>query len=58
MNKHEVEILVALSLQYELRFYVLPEMHMESTNSNNKNTMLPSWDFQYKDNIESYNSFQ
>jgi hypothetical protein len=37
MNKHEVENLVALSLQYELRFYVLPEMHMESTNSNNKN---------------------
>jgi hypothetical protein len=58
MNKHEVENLVTLSLQYEHRFYVLPEMHMESTNSKNKNTMLPSWDFQYKDNIESHNSFQ
>ncbi len=40
VKKYEVENLVTLSLQYELRFYALPEMHMESSNSNNNSTML------------------
>jgi hypothetical protein len=37
-KKPKVENLMALSFQYLLRFYVLREMHMESTNSNNNST--------------------
>ncbi len=47
MKKSEVENLVTLSLQYELRFYALPEMHMESTNINNNSTMFLARTLEY-----------